>query len=240
MFWFWRLAAAHFLADFPFQTDLVYRYKVTKRWGVGLHVAIQGALAFAVSWPYLGSAWTWAALAFLLTTHYVMDAGKLRMISKKLPDNLLFFLLDQAMHLGWIALVCFVHPDVGRAHFGVAAIDPVWLDDRWFQFVIAFIIAMWGGEVFLFYARKAILSRTQQTVLFPRRWQRMFRMVERGAITAGVAFGGYFLVLLGLALAARVHWIVIMRRKMEKHGLLLGIALSVGVGLILRFFVVGT
>lgn len=99
------LLAGHLLADFVFQPDMLVRMK--RKWlGILLHIAIVGALALIVLAPR--SPLALAPLLIVVITHLAMDYIKVHYLG----DKLWTFALDQAVHLGVIAALAAVWPDI--------------------------------------------------------------------------------------------------------------------------------
>lgn len=100
------LLLAHLIADFPLQTDLVYRMKNKSVIGLGLHAVVHVAVTILlvrnalVFWPY------WFVL-FL--AHFLTDWVKLRW---KASRQAVGFVLDQIAHLVMIAGLGMVMPQI--------------------------------------------------------------------------------------------------------------------------------
>src|SRR4051812_1604265 len=105
---FFRLLFGHFLADFTFQTNYIARWKRTQFSGLLVHVLIHPICYFALTFQYGNDVWFTAGsialtgksvipiLAFL---HFVEDWVRVRLVNKGWPDNTLFYLWDQVVHI---------------------------------------------------------------------------------------------------------------------------------------------
>ncbi len=100
---FLQLLLAHIIGDFCFQPDSWvankrrYRFKSKRLYIHILIHAILLAVAFGFNTTY------WMGFLFIIATHYLIDLTKLYLESSK--NTLLFFLLDQGLHLTVLAVV---------------------------------------------------------------------------------------------------------------------------------------
>jgi hypothetical protein len=103
---FATLLLAHLIADFPLQSNFVFRLKTRSPAGlllhVGLHLLIL-CLLLVDPWRY------WPALLFLGVSHYTIDWLKVkRPSSPEWPA----FLLDQAAHIAVLAIIALWQPNM--------------------------------------------------------------------------------------------------------------------------------
>lgn len=114
---FWQLLFAHFIADYPLQTDWIVKRKNTLS-GLSLHVTIHLLVMLLV----VGTAW-WPYLILLTLIHFIIDIGKNK-FSKLYPDKILFgYFIDQACHIGSIFFITMLISPFS----GVFMIDQPWL-----------------------------------------------------------------------------------------------------------------
>lgn len=109
---FWRLILAHFIADFSLQTNHVATWKRESRWGMAVHVLTHPFMSIICTWPYLSQPWVqtrwfhlegWVCVGFLALFHWLEDEWRVRSIlDTGSPDNTLFFLYDQLVHIALI------------------------------------------------------------------------------------------------------------------------------------------
>jgi hypothetical protein len=131
---FFRLLFGHFLADFTFQTNYLAYWKRHNFAGLLVHVAIHPICYIALCVPplagenYLMQTWTtlfgiavpgWGAIAALTLLHFVEDWFRVTMVNKGWPDNTLFYLWDQVVH---ISLLWIFSPKMGQELLTVWAI----------------------------------------------------------------------------------------------------------------------
>lgn len=111
LFFFLRLYLAHMLGDFPLQTEYIFRLKTTKLYiGALPHIIIHIAIMCIMMFPFL---YSWRALGcilFIAIIHYLSDTKKVDVSdiltrNKKSPYyQLLYFGIDQLIHLVTIFL----------------------------------------------------------------------------------------------------------------------------------------
>ena len=108
------LALAHLIADFPLQTNRVFKLKNEGHLGLLIHVIIHllvASLLISQPWRY------WSALAFLGVAHYLTDWAKLRLPDSNQPAS---FLVDQLIHFITIGIIALWLPTL-------PAVLPMWL-----------------------------------------------------------------------------------------------------------------
>jgi hypothetical protein len=96
---FLTLLLAHLVADFPLQTDWIFRVK-TRHWlGVALHAVVH---VLVTALLLRETATLWLLLAALGILHFLCDWAKLRCPSNSQAS---MFLIDQAVHVLVLALL---------------------------------------------------------------------------------------------------------------------------------------
>jgi hypothetical protein len=241
---FWRLVLAHVIADFPLQTDAVFLIKKRFPWGVLLHGILFALTSILVTGPYWNSLPVWGGLLFLWIFHLVVDRAKLRLIDSGHGDHLGYFLLDQAMHVGAIVLVCILL----RGYSGVGDVDEssTTLVPQ-LKLGIAYIVAIWVSPLFSFYLRSAYVqfdtSRSQRTGSgsfqqvrrYPAQPSPLWRImgyVERGGLVAVITAGGRLFLLIPLILLPRVGlWVIEGKQSVSLWELAVGSLAALSMGL---------
>ena len=96
------LLLAHLVADFVFQTSASCKSKVEKHWRSG-HQYIHALIVFALAWLVVWDVrFWWGALAVGIA-HLCTDIWK-----SYRPEKVTWFALDQALHVGTLALVAWL------------------------------------------------------------------------------------------------------------------------------------
>lgn len=188
MFLFLRCLLAHFIGDFPFQTNEVYRLKTSSLWGQFLHGQIVGLTMLALGWPYLGDVRYWLFVGGIAGTHGLQDALKVAHLNR-LMGRFWPFLIDQAVHVALIATVLLIP-------FGPP--PPVhpspWLRWYWNDHIILTGTGLIASAFMGMYVLEAFrLSYFTEEKRFPSstladRFNVNYGMAERALITATLIF----------------------------------------------------
>lgn len=126
------LLLAHLLADFPLQTNRIFRLKLSGNAGLALHVLIHVAMA-ALLLQQPGQ--HLALLLALGVAHFATDWIKVRFPGEPQWPG---FVLDQLAHLAAITILAWWRP-------GVTAVLPLWLMLPLILFVLlpALLMLLW-------------------------------------------------------------------------------------------------
>jgi hypothetical protein len=225
---FWRLLLAHLMADFPLQTDAVFAVKKEKRWGVLLHGTVFGLVAILLVKPFLGIGAVWGGLILLWLFHAAVDKAKLIMASGRRGDHLAYFLSDQVLHIAAVALTSYVlnqNPQVAAFVHGPAS------EVHLIKLGIAYVVSIWASPLLSYYFEVAFSPRKMGfTAHQPPLW-RILGYVERGMLTAIVAWGGALFFLIPIAFLPRVSiWFFAGDRNFSRWELILGSAMAILAG----------
>ncbi|MCA9965659.1 MAG: DUF3307 domain-containing protein [Anaerolineales bacterium] len=91
------LLLAHLIADFPLQTNWVFKVKTQGSWGVGVHVGIHLLVTAVLIKDHLAY---WHVLLVLGVAHFITDWVKLRFPGRLQTPG---FIVDQIIH--WLTLL---------------------------------------------------------------------------------------------------------------------------------------
>ena len=107
MFLFYRLLLAHIIADFPLQTNQIFKIKTNTEWGVIIHTLIVLIFSILFAFPYLEDPKVIIVLLVIFLSHTVIDKLKMEYSKKIKNQSIRILLLDQALHLAVIAILTF-------------------------------------------------------------------------------------------------------------------------------------
>lgn len=237
---FWLLVLAHFIGDFALQTDKIYFYKKAYPWGVAFHIGVYTAVTALLVMPFAHLARTWIALALLAVIHALLDNGKLVLSSRHQSDNLRYFLADQALHLGSIALLCWLLFDFTDPQHRQFLFATYLLDLGTVITATGLVLVTFAGAPLIYYIRLSLDSKRQANsteISFPPFGRRAIGYIERLAATVGVILGDWFLLLL---LSFLPRWTASRSRDdffFITVDTVVGVVLCVGVGLIVRIII---
>ncbi len=107
MFLFYRLLLAHIIADFPMQTNQIFKVKANTEWGVLIHTLIVLIFSILFAFPYLEDPKVIIILLIIFLSHTVIDKLKMEYSKKTKNQSIRILLLDQALHIAIIAILTF-------------------------------------------------------------------------------------------------------------------------------------
>jgi len=107
MFLFYRLLLAHVIADFPMQTNQIFKVKANTEWGVLIHTLIVLIFSIFFTFPYLEDPKVIIILLIIFLSHTVIDKLKMEYSKKTKNQSIRILLLDQALHIAIIAVLTF-------------------------------------------------------------------------------------------------------------------------------------
>ncbi|MEA2086674.1 MAG: DUF3307 domain-containing protein [Candidatus Caldatribacteriota bacterium] len=107
MFLFYRLLLAHIIADFPMQTNQIFKVKANTEWGVLIHTLIVLIFSIFFTFPYLEDPKVIIILLVIFLSHTVIDKLKMEYSKKTNNQSIRILLLDQALHIAIIAVLTF-------------------------------------------------------------------------------------------------------------------------------------
>jgi hypothetical protein len=174
------LVLAHLVADFMLQPYALVQLK-RKPVGMAIHTGVHAALTAIVAIPLLPR-W-WFGLLVLVVSHYLIDRTKIEAGSADGPASLGAFLLDQAAHLGVLALVVVVGGGslTGEIIIGSPSVT------GFLYYAVAYITATFAGAILVYQIAVAFRTRPKpESLLAPR--PRVVGMVVRAAALTVVLF----------------------------------------------------
>jgi len=104
---FYRLLLAHIIADFPMQTNQIFKVKTNTEWGVLIHTLIVLIFSIFFAFPYLEDPKVIIILLVIFLSHTVIDKLKMEYSKKIKNQSIRILLLDQALHIAIIAVLTF-------------------------------------------------------------------------------------------------------------------------------------
>jgi len=135
---------AHMIADYPLQTDWVFKVRHAHRSGILVHILLQVLTTIILLSPYLLNLRTWLVIAGIFVTHLLIDQIR--------KNNIWVFLLDQVLHLGVIIAATL-------AMRGVEPMSlPIWLANFWFNnalimILVGFLTASFVGTILILFIK---------------------------------------------------------------------------------------
>jgi hypothetical protein len=236
------LILAHLLGDYVFQPTFLARWKSRSLWGVAAHGGIVTLTTLACASLVDPEWWRYAAL--IGATHTLIDIVRARLIhAKNTTWELAYYLLDQAIHIGIIALTVALRPASTISTYAVGAYT-VAVAPKVLALAIGYLLLLQPAWVLLRFIVRGVWGPEAAPHLGVG--EKYEPMIERVFITSLVLTGQIVLipfVLLPRRLTAiRVQnngMGVLMRWTSHWAETLLSVLFAAGVGLILRIVIQG-
>jgi hypothetical protein len=162
---FWPLILAHFIADYPLQTDKMVEAK-KKIPGLTFHVFVHFLTILIIFFVILRLSWQslWVSAILLTLLHFSVDMGK-NYVSKHKPEWVIWpYILDQVCHILTILLVAFVAAQTSR--ITLFSVRPQWLI---VMIGIVIVTHMWFISERVF----SYKNKPYQQVVATQMWERM-------------------------------------------------------------------
>ena len=190
MFLFLRMMLAHFIADYPLQTNRVYCYKISCFRGQLFHAGIHAFVFALFLIPYWHHPLTWAYLFWITASHLTFDILKVKSFDKTKLHPVVTYTVDQVLHLA-AASVIFWLP-LSR-EIPTAASSHLW-SWYWNNTIVGYLIGLIFATYFTTYflacwhwAKKRLAHDDGYNLT---EGQKVYEFFERGGITTLIAFGG--------------------------------------------------
>ncbi|MDP8218103.1 MAG: DUF3307 domain-containing protein [Candidatus Theseobacter exili] len=218
MFLFLRFLLAHFIADFPLQTDFVYRSKRMNKWGGLLHGTILALCMAALSFPFWDYFQLWAFIAFVCGTHIILDWKKNSIKDEsKVFKSLMLFIFDQIFHITIISLV-FLTPLTSITPLPSSnspALFSIYFDNVIISQAIVFVVVVFGGMLAIYFCEQKIfpIKPRKQLLQSP---EKTYGIVERSLFFIILCKGGLALLLIPALVVLRIFYI---SRELKKFKL---------------------
>jgi hypothetical protein len=234
---FTMLIIAHLLGDYVFQPTILVRWKTRSLWGVAAHGGIVTLTTLACA-SLVDPGW-WHYAALIGVTHTLIDIVRARLIhTKNTTWELVYYLLDQAIHIGIIALAVVLRPASVVGTYVVAVAPKV------LTLAVGYLLLLQPAWVLLRFIVRGIWGPEAAPHLGIG--EKYEPMIERVFIASFVLTGQ--IALIPLVLLPRR----LMAIRMQNNGMgilmqltghwaetLLSVLFATGVGLILRIVIQG-
>ncbi len=221
---------AHFIADFPLQTDKIFALKSKYSWGVIVHGSIAGILGFVFAARYLKYPDIVGYLFLLWATHIIIDRVKLILNKRMGKENVYLFLSDQVIHLFLIFSVCQTPNAKIPLPLNIPIIGKLCNSDLFVQYLIGYIIVTYVVMILIF----SLKSTFKKPASIPGVKKKLFEFTERGLITTFVILGGIFYWLILICAVPRFVLSFKKEPTFEFYDVVLSLVLTLPVGFILK------
>jgi hypothetical protein len=191
MFIFWRLLLAHFIADFPLQTNKVYFLKTKFPWGSFLHSGIFIMVSILLLWPLWCRTDFWFFLLFLFVAHGFQDLLKIIYNRQSSHDTVWLFIFDQIGHVAFISTVLLLPIGLVRYVTGRDSWFYWYSQDKLIMCLVFLISTGFGGTILIPYVEKLVKHLPQ--VEIPPQYK-YHGVLERMLIVVLISAPGYWYI----------------------------------------------
>jgi hypothetical protein len=212
MFLFLRLLLAHFLGDFPFQFDVIFRLKLNGLKGIIPHALIILGCMAAMSWPYLNNPVVWFFIIAVSALHLIQDSVKLTYSSKRF--SFWTYLLDQLFHVGTIAIIFLT--DLKNLPAPQATNNPLvslYVNDQFVLYLIMLIVATYNGHFMIRCFKDTFWAKAPQCHMHEK-WYGIF---ERAVMVTMFFAKIPLVVILPVSVLLRPATYILFRRPLALH-----------------------
>lgn len=171
----------HFLADYPFQSSYLVKYKSEHFLGVLIHSSVHLVTLLVVLAPFLPNNRVWTAIGIIYITHIIIDQTKV-MLNKAYPKHILFFyFLDQIVHLV-IVTACAFYVGLLTPQYLTGAALNLYSSQSFVLYLLIMVFSTYFYDVTCYFIKgrhKEVFKRDVKTML-------------KNAMIVTVAFGVYW------------------------------------------------
>lgn len=178
------LLLAHFLADYPLQSNGLVKYKQAHFLGVALHSLIHLLVSVLFVWPFIAEPKVWIALAILFVSHNLSDQLKVLLSRWTRWNGFTLYLADQFIHLMFIVAlsIFYLGPMTPRLS---GLMQSVYGDESILSFFLCLTLATYFYDV----SRWTYLNSKK-----PRPYKRDYPMMGRNALIVVIGFTVYWVL----------------------------------------------
>jgi hypothetical protein len=180
-----HLILAHFLADYPLQSDGMVAYKSKHFTGIVLHSLMHVLTSVLLGLPFVLQGNFWLAIGVMFVTHNFFDQGKVWIHQRfKKANRFLFYCLDQVAHLAVIVGSSWLYlrnltPDFGGCW------PAIYQNKTLLNFILVLTLVTFFYDV---------TRWTYRNSKKPQPYVRDWPMMGRNALIVAIAFGAYWLI----------------------------------------------
>lgn len=222
-FFFSHFLLAHFLVDYPFQTDKLFETKIKEFKGVLIHTSILLFFLLLLSFPYTRNYLVILCCFSIALLHLLQDQAKIYLTKKKEGENFYYFIGDQALHIFFIFLFSLLPlPEISQNKGGILK----FYFEPFYSYLVVFIIIVTYFYWILLHSIDATFLKKKALI---KGFWRYYGYAER----LSAFFVSFFCPICFL-----IPYFFLIPRKFKKRPVFegfLGISLSLFLGILLRW-----
>ncbi len=144
-FFFWHLTFAHFLTDYPLQTDKLFEKKTKSISGVLVHGLLLFFSMFLFLLPFSFSLNVLLGIILITILHIVQDKFKVFLsYREEIGENFFYYIIDQALHIFIIFIFSIYYPLPEISEKGL------WFESSFFKILTFIIIVTYAYWILLY------------------------------------------------------------------------------------------
>lgn len=178
-----HLLAAHFIADYPLQSNSLIEFKRKKFIGVILHSLVHLATSALLILPFLSYRVMWSITAIFIA-HIIIDEIKGMLCKYTKLNNQFLYVADQAAHVLIVYIVAVYF--IGKTNIQTSQFLSVLYENK---SIISFILALTLTTYFYDVSKWTLLPAKKS-----QHYKRDYNMMFRNGIIVVIAFVTYWII----------------------------------------------
>lgn len=173
---------AHFLSDYPLQSNAMVRYKRKSFWGVLLHSTVHLVSLLVILSPFLCNWRVWLAIAIVYASHNIIDQTKVALDKANPKRARINYFVDQLAHWTFILLAATVAGELAPKGLTGWALE-FYTNQTFFLYLLVMVLSTYFYDVTRYFIRLK---------MFTEELHRDYRTMLMNAVIVTVAFGVYW------------------------------------------------
>jgi len=238
---FLLLFLSHLIADFPLQTDFIFKARYKYKYGGVYHILVHTVCNIFFLTPFLTYYQTWIAIAGISLLHYFIDRIK--------KTNIITFFLDQILHIGILIVVAIGLRGLNPLYI-LGDVNNLFFNTELILILIGFMFSTFFSTIFIYFIKMTWFKDYNDTPL--EGYEKFSGFIDRGVvyllIVLGLLHGKYYI--LPLCIIPPALRIVLWRRGKERDnhrnvylqdiimGFIITVVISVTIYLLIYYYLV--
>lgn len=182
---FLLLLLSHLIADFPLQTNFIYKARYKYKYGGLFHIIVHTVSNIFFLTPFLTYYQTWIGIIAISLSHYFIDRMK--------KTSIWTFFLDQVLHIGIIIIISIGLKSL-TPQFILGDINTFFFNHRLLLIIIGFILSTFFMTIIIFFIKMTWFFRYSGTPL--EGFEKFSGFFDRGTVylisTLSLLYGKYY------------------------------------------------
>jgi hypothetical protein len=188
---FLLLVLAHLIADFPLQTNFIFKARNKFKYGGLLHILMHTISNIFFLTPYLLYYQTWLGICGIILSHFFIDKMK--------KENIYKFALDQILHIMIIIIVSIGLKGLKPA-FIYGDIDRFFFNNKLLLIIIGFILSTFFSTILIYFIKLTWFKNYGKTPI--ETYEKLSGFLDRGfvylIVVLSLFYKKYYFLSLGI------------------------------------------